>query len=162
MIRKVTAIYQNETGKRVQETRTTLHLFGHKLLLGKNTKHRARVVYHLQPLMTQPGWMAKASIIHNTTSKKSCRLGSLSLRALPVILAVIAMNLTGCGFQNTLKHTQSSLIGLDRKITLFDSDGKPIKSWQTRAKIEDNGGTIYFIANGKAVTISGTFIVEEE
>jgi hypothetical protein len=54
------------------------------------------------------------------------------------------------------------MTGLDRKITLYDMSGKTIREWRTTAKVEDRGGTCFFIVNGKAVTISGTFIIEEQ
>ena len=76
-------------------------------------------------------------------------------------LAAVAL-LAGCGLQNTFKHVESSLIGLRRVITLYDANGGVIKRWATTAKVEDNGGTAYFIVNGKAVTIAGTFIIEEQ
>ncbi len=69
-----------------------------------------------------------------------------------------------CGrMQNVTKHFHSWATGLDRKITLYDLSGKVIKEWKTKAQIEDNGGSVYFIdSNGKAVTVSGTFIIQEE
>lgn len=86
------------------------------------------------------------------------------MKSLNVILVAIALvSLTGCGgCANTLKHTQSDWFGLNRKITLYNANGGVIKEWQTKAKIEDRGGSVYFLdKNGKATTISGTFVVEE-
>ncbi len=69
--------------------------------------------------------------------------------------------LSGVG-RNIAKHVKSSVVGLDRHITLYASDGRVIREWTTRTKTEDKGGTIYFLdAGGKAVTVSGTFVVEE-
>jgi uncharacterized lipoprotein YehR (DUF1307 family) len=72
--------------------------------------------------------------------------------------------LTGCGeWHNFTKHLHSSVTGLNRRITLYDANGHTIKEWVTQAKVEDNGGTCYFLdANDKAVTVSGTFIVQEQ
>ena len=81
---------------------------------------------------------------------------------LAAISCIALLGLSGCNLRNTLKHTKSDIFGLDRKITLYSNTGTIIKEWRTRAKIEDHGGTVYFIADGKAVTISGTFIVEEQ
>lgn len=61
-----------------------------------------------------------------------------------------------------LKHTKSSLVGLKRAITLFDCNGKPIRSWQGRFKVEISGGTAAFIDDdGNEIKISGTYIIEE-
>jgi len=82
---------------------------------------------------------------------------------LAILALAICSALSGCGaFENAGKHLHSSLTGLDRKITLYDMTGKPIREWRTQAKVEDRGGTCFFIVNGKAVTISGTFIIEEQ
>jgi uncharacterized lipoprotein YehR (DUF1307 family) len=79
-------------------------------------------------------------------------------------LALLCFLLTGCAqCRNDWKHMQSSVTGLDRSITLYAADGSVIQQWQTNAKVEDQGGTCYFLdEDGKAVIISGTFIIEEE
>jgi hypothetical protein len=59
-------------------------------------------------------------------------------------------------------HWKSDLIGLKRTITLYSVDGKPIKTWSGRYKVEVDSGVARFIHDGKAIYISGTFIVEEE
>jgi len=65
--------------------------------------------------------------------------------------------------RNQLKHIQSNIVGLNRKITLFDTSGKELRSWTTKTKVEDRGGTLYFLNHdGKAVIVSGTFVVEEQ
>jgi hypothetical protein len=63
--------------------------------------------------------------------------------------------------QQRISHAESRAIGLDRTITLYANDGKPIKSWKGRVQVEVEGGAARFIVQGKAVTISGTYIVEE-
>ena len=75
----------------------------------------------------------------------------------------VASLLSGCGeAANTLKHLHSSFTGLHRTITLYNANGAVIQSWHTQATLEDRGGTCYFLdAHGKAVTISGTFVVQE-
>lgn len=80
-----------------------------------------------------------------------------------IILAAIALP-TFCTNQgrNTLKHWESSFVGLKRKVTLYDANGNPLKSWITDSKVEDKGGSYFFIDdNGKAQRISGTVIIEE-
>lgn len=77
-------------------------------------------------------------------------------------LLLVAAGLNGCnGCRNSMKHFQSATIGMDRTVTLYNANGDVIKSWKTDSKIEDKGGTVYFISAGKAVTISGTFTIEE-
>lgn len=81
------------------------------------------------------------------------------------LLAAIAIAslFVGCGqLDNDLKHAHSDWTGLDRKIILYAADGSVIKEWRTKAKVEDNGGTCFFIVKDKAVIISGTFIIEEQ
>lgn len=81
-----------------------------------------------------------------------------------LMLAIVLCALcAGCGeAANTMKHMQGSFVGLNRTITLYSANGEVIREWKTKAKIEDKGGTVYFLdANNKAITVSGTFIVEE-
>lgn len=61
-----------------------------------------------------------------------------------------------------LSHWKSDLVGLKRIITLYSNDGKPIKKWEGRFKVEINGGAARFIVDGRAVIISGTYIIEED
>jgi len=64
--------------------------------------------------------------------------------------------------RKNLKHLKSDIIGLKRRVTLYDCNGKVIKSWQGRFKIEVQGAYISFIDdNGKDIKISGTVVVEE-
>lgn len=76
---------------------------------------------------------------------------------------VLLSLMTGCASQaNSCKHQESDMWGLDRTITLYGSDGTVIREWKTKAKVEDQGGTCWFLdKDGKAVLISGTFIIEE-
>ncbi len=61
-----------------------------------------------------------------------------------------------------LKHFKSDIIGLKRIVTLYDCNGKIIKQWKGRFKIEIQGAYISFIDNnGKEVKISGTIVVQE-
>jgi hypothetical protein len=80
-----------------------------------------------------------------------------------LLLAYTAIN-TGCaGCSNNLKHMKSDFVGLKRTITVYSADGTVIKEWKTQAKVEDQGGTCYFLdEDGKAIIISGTFIIEEK
>ncbi len=92
---------------------------------------------------------------------------SSRIRHLLVVMAVVlAMTLVlgSCTERQrkNLKHLKSDIIGLKRKVTLYDYSGKPIKSWEGRFKIEVQGGFLSFIDDsGKDVKISGTIVVEE-
>lgn len=80
-----------------------------------------------------------------------------------IILSMALVFLCGCkDVRNAMKHARSSIIGLNREITLYAADGRVIRQWQTRAKVEDKGGTCWFICDGKAYTVSGTFVVAEK
>lgn len=82
---------------------------------------------------------------------------------LAYIALCICLMITGCSLSNWFKHGESSLVGLHRSITLYAANGQAIKQWDVRSKVEDNGGTCYFITrDNKAVIISGTFIIEEQ
>jgi hypothetical protein len=63
--------------------------------------------------------------------------------------------------QQRISHTKSEAIGLNRTMTLFANDGKPIKSWKGRVQVEVEGGAARFVIDGKAIIISGTYIIEE-
>lgn len=63
--------------------------------------------------------------------------------------------------QQRISHAKSSAIGLNRTITLYSNDGKPIKSWSGRVQLELDGAAARFVIHGKAVVISGTYIIEE-
>jgi hypothetical protein len=80
-----------------------------------------------------------------------------------VLLISLLPFCSGCaGCSNKLKHMQSDLVGLHRTITLYGADGKEIRAWKTTAKVEDKGGTCYFLdGSGKAVIVSGVFVIEE-
>lgn len=83
------------------------------------------------------------------------------MKRLFIMLPFIA--LSACGkLTNASKHFHSSMTGLNYKVTLYGQNGTPIKTWITSAKIEDQGGSIFFVHEGKAVTIAGTFTIEEQ
>ena len=82
-----------------------------------------------------------------------------------VVLAVLAVGLylyvSLPSVQQRISHAESKVVGLDRTITLYSNDGKPIKSWTGRFQVELEGGSARFIAGRKAVIISGTYVIEE-
>jgi len=77
---------------------------------------------------------------------------------------LVLTSLVACteGQRKDLKHFKSDIIGLKRRVTLFDNNGKPIKTWEGRFKVEVIGGFASFIDdNGKDVKVSGTVVIEE-
>ncbi|MDX1763483.1 MAG: hypothetical protein R3231_04115 [bacterium] len=87
--------------------------------------------------------------------------------SLPMILSGVVLGMllaaSGCtkGCQQQVSHVKSNLIGLNRTITLYAVDGSVIKSWEGRFQVETGGSSARFIHEGKAVYISGTFVIEE-
>lgn len=79
------------------------------------------------------------------------------------LMLILCLATPGCaGCQNQLKHMQSGVFGLHRRITLYGADGSVIREWNTTAKVEDQGGSCWFLTDdGKAVTVSGNFVIEE-
>lgn len=81
--------------------------------------------------------------------------------SLCLILAVVLI-LDGCaGCEQTVSHMKSSAVGLNRVITLYDCSGNVIKTWNIKGTVEDQGGSFRFLYEGKAITISGTVVIEE-
>ena len=61
-----------------------------------------------------------------------------------------------------MKHFKSGISGLDRRITVYDCDGEPIRIWEGNFMIELQGNSASWIDNNnKEIKISGTFIIEE-
>ena len=80
-----------------------------------------------------------------------------------IICLSLMFLLTGCAdMENSMKHTQSSFVGLIRIVTLYSANGNVIKEWHTKSKIEYEGSVAWFLYGGKAIAISGTFTVEEQ
>jgi hypothetical protein len=69
----------------------------------------------------------------------------------------------GCaGCEQTASHIKSTFVGLNRRVTLYANDGSVIKTWAGRINIEDQGGSFRFMVNNKAITVTGTVLIEEE
>lgn len=64
--------------------------------------------------------------------------------------------------RQSISHWKSDLVGLKRTVTLYANNGQAIKSWKGRFKVEVSGGTARFLDDGRAVMISGTYIIEED
>jgi hypothetical protein len=82
------------------------------------------------------------------------------MNALNIVL--VALALTGCGQVDSVANRFKSSTGmLERTVTIYDANGKPIKSWVTDNQIEYGGPVAGFIdKNGLNVRISRTFIIE--
>ena len=80
-----------------------------------------------------------------------------------ILLGATLLMCAGCTQKQRqdLSHWKSDLIGIKRTITLYSDNGKPIKSWTGRYKVEVSGCTARFLHDGKAIIISGTFLMEE-
>ena len=81
-----------------------------------------------------------------------------------ILLSTTLLMCSGCTQKQRqeLSHWKSDLIGLKRTITLYGENGKPIKTWEGRYKVETSGCTARFLDDGKAIIISGTFVIEEK
>ena len=78
-------------------------------------------------------------------------------------IGLIAFLLTGCQeLAQTGKHLKSSMVGLQRKATLYNTNGEIIKQWEGKFQVETgDGGYCRFMLNNKTVYISGTYTIEE-
>jgi uncharacterized lipoprotein YehR (DUF1307 family) len=89
--------------------------------------------------------------------------GTSAILAAALIL-FMSVAITSCTERQrkNLKHMKSDIIGLKRKITLYDCNGKVIRQWEGRFKVETIGAYVSFIDDsGKDIKVSGTVIVEE-
>ena len=68
----------------------------------------------------------------------------------------------GCTERQSISHWKSDLVGLKRTVTLYANNGQVIKSWKGRFKVEVSRGTARFLNDGRAIIISGTYIIEED
>jgi len=81
-----------------------------------------------------------------------------------VLVIAFASVFAGCeACSLKLKHLESSTVGIHRKVTLYNANGVPIKTWCGKFAIEsDNAAGIgWLAADGRSIRISGTFLVEE-
>lgn len=100
--------------------------------------------------------------MQTTQSKIKTRTLALGLVVL-ALTAVSALLNSGCaGCANDLKKMHAGITGLHKKITLYGNNGTPIREWTTTTATDDKGGTCFFLtSDDKAVTVSGTFVIEE-
>ncbi|AMK74781.1 MULTISPECIES: SLAP domain-containing protein [Bacillaceae] len=82
-----------------------------------------------------------------------------------VILAFSA--LTGCSSESwdrTVKDHESSVNGLKRTATVYDQNGKVIKTYKGKFDVEvnDYGNKVKFDIDGKRVVINNAIVIVEE
>ncbi|MNW28117.1 hypothetical protein D3C74_49290 [compost metagenome] len=85
----------------------------------------------------------------------------LTVLTLSSIVAILA----GCGEAEQarlVKDRESADTGLDRVITLYDQDGKVIKSWQGKTDVEVAENKVKFDLNGKRIIVYNGIVVAEE
>jgi hypothetical protein len=79
-----------------------------------------------------------------------------------VAVSLLLVALTGCGRIDSVVNRFESAAGLlNRTVTLYDANGKVIKSWETNNEISYGGPVAGFIdKNGMNVRVAGTIIIE--
>ncbi len=66
-------------------------------------------------------------------------------------------------WSKTWKHAKSGVVGLNRTVTMYDCQGKPIRQWTGRFMVETTGGVVSFIDDaGKEVKVLPLVSVEEK
>ena len=81
------------------------------------------------------------------------------------VITVLAINVTGCtGSQERgIKNIKSNWTGgLNRTITLYDYNGKAVRTWEGKIDMSESVNETDFIVNGKRVIIHGGIVVAEE
>jgi hypothetical protein len=82
-----------------------------------------------------------------------------------ILLAVICLGLlASCNScRQDFNRIKSNSVGIERTVTLYDSNGNVIRFWNINSTYQSSGTGINFIdKNEKFVAINGTFIVEEK
>lgn len=81
------------------------------------------------------------------------------------VIIVLAITVTGCtGSQERgIKNIKSNWTGgLNRTITLYDYNGKAVRTWEGKIDMSESVNETDFIVNGKRVIIHGGIVVAEE
>ena len=86
-------------------------------------------------------------------------LGSVVISLLTICVLML-WSTKGC--QQLRSHIKSGTIGLQRVVTFYAVDGTKLAEWSGRLNVEDKGGSFRFVTeNGKAITVTGSVVVEE-
>ena len=84
---------------------------------------------------------------------------------LAVMLLVAVILFTGCSesTKRVFKDYQSEWNGgLNRTVSVYSYDGKPIQSWSGKFDVYDAEDGVYFDINGKRIGIYGGIVINEE
>jgi outer membrane lipoprotein-sorting protein len=85
--------------------------------------------------------------------------------ALLMIISIVIM-LGGCTeeMKSIEKDRKAEIEGLERKLTVYSSDGKKIKEYQGKFNIDEDEGKqkVKFILNGKRIIIYNGIVITEE
>ena len=88
-----------------------------------------------------------------------------NIKIFAIILSLTAVLATGCtgSQQRGIKSFKSNMVGgLDRTVTVYDYNGKPIKQWIGKIDIAESETETDFIVDGKKVVIHGGITIVEE
>jgi hypothetical protein len=81
------------------------------------------------------------------------------------VIALACVGFTGCAatMTNVSKGFEVEVNGgLQRRITFYSLDGKPIRVWEGKIIVnQSENNETEFIINGKKISINGMFTIEE-
>lgn len=86
-------------------------------------------------------------------------------RGIVITIALMCGTLTGCSSCNRMKKSFSSDMGggLERKVTVYDYEGKEIKSWSGKFDVSSSEAEVYFDdSDNKRIIIHGGIVINEE
>jgi hypothetical protein len=86
-------------------------------------------------------------------------------RGIVITIALMCGTLTGCSSCNRMKKSFSSDMGggLKRKVTVYDYEGKEIKSWSGKFDVSSSETEVYFDdSDNKRIIIHGGIVINEE
>lgn len=77
------------------------------------------------------------------------------------LLVALLLSVSGCGFvRNLWTDVKQNTVMLHSTITLYACDGDTIRTWQTKANVETNGGEAWWVGDdGVQHHIAGTFLI---
>jgi Domain of unknown function (DUF5052) len=82
------------------------------------------------------------------------------------VLLIGLLSLTGCeSFERLTKNIDSEMGGLERKVEVYDQQGKLIRTYEGKldVQVNDYGNKVLFDLDGKRVQLfNATVIVEEQ
>lgn len=81
-----------------------------------------------------------------------------------ILICGIVCLVTSCASSRRFWKSVSSDFGngLNRTVTVYDYDGKPIKEYSGKFDVSESENEVYFDINGKRVIIHGGIVINEE